>query len=53
MLDDSELLAFLRKGRNNQLEELKCDMTELIQLLKQATRQSMKEVILIEINTIT
>jgi hypothetical protein len=53
MLDDSELLVILHKDRNNQLEELKCDMTELIQLLKQATRQSVKEVILIEINTIT
>jgi hypothetical protein len=44
MLDNSELLAFLSKGRNNQLEELKRDMTELIQLLKQATRQSVKGV---------
>jgi hypothetical protein len=41
------------KGRNDQLEELKCDMAELILLLKQAIRQSVKEVISIEINIIS
>jgi hypothetical protein len=41
-----------QKGMSNELKELKCDIAELNQLLKQAVRQSVKEVILTEVNAI-
>jgi hypothetical protein len=41
-----------QKDRNNKIKELKSDITELNHLLKYAIRQSVKEVISTEVNTI-